>query len=153
MSGWLAMIRMDVTLEYLIKAQKQVCTSLWNTEAVGAGNSERNAKASAQGSLAGGNTGNKGWKWNQWELCRWKGTNLEKARFIGRELRQTVGEELTFATHSGCGCLSASRRTATASPILEQTSVSHSIKWECWNILAMLHRKLIINSAVYKSSR
>jgi hypothetical protein len=115
------MIGMNVELEYLVKIQRRARIGLWNTEVVGTGNSERNAKASVQGSLAGGNTGNEGWTCGISGSCGRKGTNLEKARFIGRELRQTVGEELKFAAHSGCGCMRCkSERTATASPILEQ---------------------------------
>ena len=39
--GLVTMIGMDIELEYLIKAWKQVWISLQNTEAVGAGNSGR----------------------------------------------------------------------------------------------------------------
>ena len=39
--GLVTMIGMDIELEYLIKALKQVWISLQNTEAMGAGNSGR----------------------------------------------------------------------------------------------------------------
>src|SRR5579859_331095 len=68
------------------------------------------------------------------QLGIWK-----KGRFAGRESSQTVG-----ATPVGDSLWNWRNAvqvgdTATASP----TSVSHWIKWECWNILAALHRRLI----------
>jgi hypothetical protein len=121
-------------LEYLIRAWKQVCKSLQNAEAMGAVTVE-DAKTSVQRlqeeTLGAQDCGISGSLDGREPTRNWK-----KARFAGRELQQTVGATHVCGSLLGVDECGASQRTA-----VSPTSVSHWIKWECWNILAALHRR------------
>jgi hypothetical protein len=131
---------MDGELEYLIKAWKRVWESLHNAEAVGAITVE-DAKTSVQRlqeeTLGARNCGISGSCVDGREPTQ----NWKKTRFAGRELPQivgAVGDSLWIWMDAGhVGELQQHHQS--------WTSVSHWIKWECWNILAALHRRLICN--------